>query len=78
MVVKRLGEGFVAKDEEGRVLTWAHPRFLDGTPGGMMLTVPRGGGLEWRYFRTPEEALEDPEARPLAEAVLEAYRCPQA
>jgi len=72
MTVKKVGEGYVAK-EEGRALTWAHPRFLDGTPGGMMLTAPREEGLEWRYFRTPEEALEDPEARPLAEAVLEAY-----
>lgn len=73
MVVKRIGEGFLAK-EGGRALTWAHPRFLDGTPGGMMLTAPREEGLEWRYFRTPKEALADPEAAPLARAVLEAYR----
>lgn len=73
MVVKRIGEGFLAKDEKDRLLTWAHPRFLDGTPGGMMLTAPREEGLEWRYFRTPEEALADPEAAPLARAVLEAY-----
>ena len=72
MTVKKVGEGYVAK-EGGRALTWAHPVF-GGEPGGMMLTASRKEGLEWRYFRTPEEALEDPEARPLAEAVLEAYR----
>lgn len=73
MMVKRIGEGFLAKDEKDRLLTWAHPVF-GGEPGGMMLTAPRGEGLEWRYFRSPEEALSDPEAAPLAQAVLEAYR----
>lgn len=72
VVVKKVGEGFLARDEGGRVLTWAHPVF-GGEPGGMMLTAPREEGLEWRYFRSPKEALADPEARPLAEAVLEAY-----
>lgn len=70
--VARIGEGFIAKDPEGRVLTWAHPVF-GGEPGGMMLAIPGAEGRGWRHFPALEAALANPEAAPLVRAILEAH-----
>lgn len=69
MEFKLVGSGYLIKGE-GKVLTRANPAW-----GGAMGTIQHESGLvEWRYFRTLEEALHDPDFGSMAQQGEQMYQ----